>query len=331
MGPSLKAGIAGGVLAGMLLIGWTIWAQQHGSVVEQKQPQPAPAHPSPTPVVQGPLPVSPPVVKPDEELDPITEPESPTPVTPRKKEAPTGKGHVAPAQVLQTMIQVMHSEAYQHFIQQPGMGMGRMVPMLRTVQREWKTPQWTSEELYKQQSAPRGLNDLGAIHLLSVRFFGDSNAKSEDGPGRATGNSHQKKAFPWEVKSIDLVGIAMHETPVVFISENLPNMKDLSTRPTRELDLFESEGLEELMTGKALYVREKEGTIRVLGPLHAGKACLKCHHDAKEGQMLGAFSYTLRIGQYEWLGRGGLPINPRPPVNSGRPGESKVAPPLPKQ
>src|SRR5437899_273116 len=96
----------------------------------------------------------------------------------------------------------------------------------------------------------------------------------------------------------------MHDTPVVFVSDKLLKMEDLKNQPTREMDLFESEGLEELATGKDLYVRSKDGTVRVLGPIHAGKACLKCHAGAKAGDLLGAFSYTLRLGEYRMFGKG---------------------------
>jgi hypothetical protein len=84
------------------------------------------------------------------------------------------------------------------------------------------------------------------------------------------------------------------------------------------MDVFEMEGLEELMAGKDLYIRAKEGTIRVLGPVRAGKACLKCHTDAKDGDMLGAFSYTLRPGQYQMFGRGLQPNgnNTIPSINN---------------
>ena len=34
--------------------------------------------------------------------------------------------------------------------------------------------------------------------------------------------------------------------------------------------------------------------LRAVGALRATKACLKCHHDSKEGDLFGAFSYTLK-------------------------------------
>jgi hypothetical protein len=119
-------------------------------------------------------------------------------------------------------------------------------------------------------------------------------------------NTELTKEYLWEIKSLDLVGLVVHETPVVYVSGNIsamgptmiPPMMDLKKKPTREMDVFESEGLEELASGKALYIRSKADTIRVLGPIHAAKTCLRCHGDAKEGDLLGAFSYTLRQAKY---------------------------------
>ncbi len=102
--------------------------------------------------------------------------------------------------------------------------------------------------------------------------------------------------------------------------EKVPQMKDLKKNPTRDLDLFESEGLEELMAGKDLYIRSKGDTIRVLGPIKAATACLKCHTDSQEGTMLGAFSYTLRPGQYAVNGRPLGVYNGIPGLKAGLPG-----------
>jgi hypothetical protein len=193
--------------------------------------------------------------------------------------------------------------------------------MLRVVPREWKLPEWTSEELAKEPPAFRGLKDMNLMHRQSLKFFADSNTISErERTDVALKAGPQTTEQMWEIKSLDLVGVVMHEAPVVYVSEKLPAMDQLSQRPTREPDLFESEGLEELMNGKDLYIRSKDSTVRVLGPLKAGKACLKCHHDSKEGDVLGAFSYTLRPADDRWQVRDGRGL---PPGVSGQPALKK--------
>jgi hypothetical protein len=203
-----------------------------------------------------------------------------------------------------------------------------MMPMLSVVKRDWKMPEWTSEQLSKEPPPLKGAKDITLIHRRSLNMFIDSNIKTMEERNAEHIKSLQskvtppKKEFMWEIKSIDLVGLVMHESPTVYISDKLPLMEKLPERPMREMDLFESEGLEELLAGKELYIRSQGETIRVLGPIHAAKACLKCHSDAKEGTMLGAFSYTLRPGQYQMFGRGfNEKTPPLPKLKNGPKGE----------
>jgi hypothetical protein len=301
------------VLASGSLGGWTLWSQLGGAPqVDAKQPI-IPVESASTSNLKAP-PVAgqtaPAIETPEIKVTEVVEPKEAS-----KKELPQGKKHERQEMLLAVMISQLHQEAYQHFISQPGMGRGRMVPFLSVVQREWKMPEWTSEELAKEPPPHKGTKDLGLIHRLSLQYFGDSNTKTQqerlarNAPIlHSTGKEYKKEKNQfWEIKSLDLVGLVMHDTPMVYISNKIPlmmEMKDLPKRPIRELDLFEAEGLQELWNGKDLYIRSKDTTIRVLGPIHAGKACLKCHHDTKEGDMLGAFSYTLREGQYQMDGRG---------------------------
>jgi Protein of unknown function (DUF3365) len=297
------AGVA--VVASASLGGWTLWSANGQAPMDAGPPvvlveTPVTAdEPAKTPLVKKTEADPPPLT-----AEPaVTKDEPVKPEVVRKIEPVKGKKHADQNALLANMIQQLHSEAYQHFVNQPGFGMSRMVPIMTVMPREWKMPEWTSEELSREQPPLKGMKDLSLIHRHSVTRFADSNVSSPPELYKVKrADAKAKKELTWEIKSLDLVGIAMHETPVVYVSENLPQMKDLPKTPTRDLDLFESEGLEELTNGKDIYIRAKESTIRVLGPIHAAKACLKCHHDSKEGDMLGAFSYTLREGQYRMNG-----------------------------
>jgi Protein of unknown function (DUF3365) len=315
IGSSRKAilGVLGAALfASASFGGWTLWSGSGAAAVGDEAPAIVPAQPQPAPSVIAKAPalqeatvdavVPPPVIETAAIVEPAKSAEE------RKKELPQGKSHDRQDALLASMVQVLHSEAYQRFISQPGMGMSRMMPTLSVLPREWKVPEWTSEELAKEQPPVTGAKDLSLIHRFSLKSFGASNTKTAterwDEMAKEIRSKELKKEYLWEIKSLDLVGLVMHESPVVYVSEKIPEMKDLKKKPTRELDVFESEGLEELASGKALYVRSKADTIRVLGPIHAAKNCLKCHGDAKEGDMLGAFSYTLRQAKYVVNGRG---------------------------
>jgi hypothetical protein len=296
---------AGVIVTSAALGGWQLW--QHYGTSFPIVPVPANIKIEPAPQQvrtalddeRQPIAPTPVVVRPMPEPEPVKADEL------RKKEI-KGKKHDDQNVMLSHMMSRFHSEAYMHFIRQPGFGQSRLGPTISVVQREWNNPEWTSEELAKEQAPIKGAKDLPGIHRLSLNFFAASNTKSNEERAKAEEESwKEKKEQLWEIKAMDLVGLVMHETPKVYVSTGVPDMKKLKTMPTRDVDIFESEGLEELMSGKDLYVRSKNETIRVLGPLRAQNACLKCHGDAKEGDMLGAFSYTLRVGQYR-ASRGGF-------------------------
>jgi hypothetical protein len=70
-------------------------------------------------------------------------------------------------------------------------------------------------------------------------------------------------------------------------------MDELREAPTRELDAFEAVALGRLRAGEYLLVAEVGDRMRMLGVVRAVEQCVKCH-GAERGDLLGAFSYTLR-------------------------------------
>jgi hypothetical protein len=67
-------------------------------------------------------------------------------------------------------------------------------------------------------------------------------------------------------------------------------MKRLGTTPTRSLDNFETAGLRK---GDDLFLARTRDGYRLLGAIRSAKQCVKCH-DGERGDLLGAFSYSLR-------------------------------------
>jgi hypothetical protein len=306
--------VLGGVAVLSLAGGWKLWSLESSTepVIPVAQTsaleQIAPPAQTPAPRVEANTNVPTPTERAAAEKDAVK------PVDKAKKA--TGKDHDRQDKLLASVMQRLHADAYDHFISQPGQGISRLMPVVNVAKRDWKMPQWTSEELVKAQAPLKGEKDFELIHRLSLRKFGANGMAEKEYWENEHKNPLPPKERLWEIKALDLVGLIMHESPVVYISEKLPEMKNLKKTPTRDLDLFESEGLEELMAGKELYIRSQSETIRVLGPVKAGKACLKCHHDAKEGDVLGAFSYTLRPGQYVINGKSVPVERPQPKVNS---------------
>ena len=53
--------------------------------------------------------------------------------------------------------------------------------------------------------------------------------------------------------------------------------------------------------GEEVFARSRDDTMRALGAICAKQECLSCHSDRQEGDLLGAFSYTLRVAEYKML------------------------------
>jgi hypothetical protein len=96
----------------------------------------------------------------------------------------------------------------------------------------------------------------------------------------------------WKVRTLDLLGLLMHEKPVVYVSERLPRMDELRTAPTRPLDQFEMLGLSVLRGGDDLFASRDGKHLRMLGAVYSTSQCTSCH-GGERGDLLGAFSYTL--------------------------------------
>ena len=96
----------------------------------------------------------------------------------------------------------------------------------------------------------------------------------------------------WLLTQLRLVSLLMHAEPAVYDSNELPNMANLGSTNTFPLDDFESRNLEKLYAGDHIQIEPRVNEIRMLGAIRCSKTCLNCH-DAKRGELLGAFTYTL--------------------------------------
>ena len=97
----------------------------------------------------------------------------------------------------------------------------------------------------------------------------------------------------WKVRTLDLVGLLVHEAPVVYVSDHLPRMEELRGAPTRPLDKFEALGLSVLRRGEDLFTSRDGKHPRMLGAVYSSMQCVSCH-GGERSDLLGAFSYTLQ-------------------------------------
>ncbi len=97
----------------------------------------------------------------------------------------------------------------------------------------------------------------------------------------------------WELQTLELVGLLVADEPRIYVSDHLPRMDGQRDVPTRPLDPFEAVGLETIRGGDDLLIARDGATTRMLGAIRSLKQCVACH-GGERGDLLGAFSYTLR-------------------------------------
>jgi hypothetical protein len=210
-------------------------------------------------------------------------------------------------------LKLLHERTVLSFVNSPGFGVQRMfvptesamkwgvrekdTPVPQPVPRAAPPESIQAGEPTRAIAVPDGLQ---VIHQIGVVDF-----SYPSGRGYTRDRRHVAGFLPhgfskppawgdnWAVDTIDLVSLLCHAEPVAYVSDNLPRMDELKDAPTRPLDAFEAGGLKQLVDGEYLVVGEAADKLRMLGSVRAVEQCEKCH-GAERGDLLGAFSYTLR-------------------------------------
>jgi hypothetical protein len=220
-------------------------------------------------------------------------------------------------------LHALHQETFDDFVAAPGFGVGRGV---RSARGSIQVPLDEAIPLPKPTAHPLSADDLvraatdlplperralelaaSSEQLADLHFSGLSDFLNPIWFGLVKDRSKvigfvphafskmpaAEKTISWQVESVELVSLLKHKDTVVYVSENLPRMKELKGAATRLPTPFEKAGLERLQRGDDLHVDYAPEMIRMLGSIRAGKQCLECHH-AERGELLGAFAYRLR-------------------------------------
>ncbi len=205
-------------------------------------------------------------------------------------------------------LKMLHEDRVSLFVNSPGFGVGRFLrpsvgslriwnerrPISQTGEALiWSPGEFEVQGEFATNEGLINMHDKGVVDFAYPAGFG----YAKDRRHVAGFISHQFAQAPttetWQLQRLDLVGLLLHDNPVAYVSEHLPRMNELREAPTRELDLFEAVGLQVLRQGEDLFVRGTEEKVRMLGALRAAKQCVTCH-GGQRGDLLGAFSYTLR-------------------------------------
>lgn len=204
----------------------------------------------------------------------------------------------------------LHEDQVDEFVNSPGFGVGRLRPVQEAAVRAQlhDRPPVPQPGPGPDRSPPDRWEPVAGSHFDTLHEASVLDFVNPAGFGLVKDRTRvlgfQKHGFSkvpgpadtWTVGAIDLIGLLLHPEPVGYVSANLPRMDELRDAPTRPLDPFEAEGLERLRGGKDLFVRGSDKAARMLGAVRSTKQCLVCH-GGDRGDLLGAFSYTLRRGE----------------------------------
>ncbi|HKA05936.1 MAG TPA: hypothetical protein VKD71_01680 [Gemmataceae bacterium] len=214
------------------------------------------------------------------------------------------------------LLQELHEKTRKFFVESPGEGaMRRQLTPEEILLDEFNGAAGTTDQPGEQADFPLSPGEPlsrvepnrdfyhyhsdGVSNFLYPRGFGHVQDRAHVAGFKSHG--FRSDAYPawrvenwsWRFQYIQLVGILSHETPVVYLTDQLPSMEQVRQGKTRPLDLFEEAALPALREGEDLFLASKGENVRMMGALRATKTCQQCH-DAEVGDLLGAFTYTLR-------------------------------------
>ena len=97
-----------------------------------------------------------------------------------------------------------------------------------------------------------------------------------------------------DVDRVELVSLLTDDEPSVYVLDELATPPLARQAQRRPLDTFERLGLDAVRRGEEL-VWTREAPTRMFGAIRARAECLHCHARAREGDLLGAFTYYLNV------------------------------------
>jgi hypothetical protein len=211
------------------------------------------------------------------------------------------------------LLEELHEKATELFINSPGFGVTRMYPPTERALTSGLLPDNHVPQPLSRFSSPRlfenakwelttAEDDFSMIHSESVFEFANPRDFGfiKDRRHVAGFQSHRFTSVPpsgkepkWAVQRLDLVSLLLHEEPVAYDSDFLPQMDELRGTTTRALDAFELSSLAKITQGEDFAIGVSGDRVRMLGSIRSTKQCIECH-GGERGDLLGAFSYALK-------------------------------------
>jgi len=154
--------------------------------------------------------------------------------------------------------------------------------------------EWAVDSFASQAGYVKSIDEVAGFEAHRVRFgeHWSGNLRDSKEVLEQQDIDVEDSGIAWKANRLELVSLLMHDEPLVYDVDELPNMETLSseTAKTRALDEFETKALEALKSGEELFVRATKNRILMVGSIRASEQCLSCH-SVKKGDLLGAFSY----------------------------------------
>lgn len=205
------------------------------------------------------------------------------------------------------MLERLHQESYRRFASSPGFGFARMI-RVQPYHLAVDPPESDAAPMglagFEKESPPGELHQAVYLNMFASGPMGFTRSVDEVAGfrphalrGFAAGHADQSPPA-YELEKIELVGLLLSDEPRVYQAGRFPRMDRLAESPTRDLDAFETAGIQHIRRGNELYQEETASGFRMLGAVRAVKSCTDCH-DTPRGALLGAFSYWVTAVEKE--------------------------------
>lgn len=146
-------------------------------------------------------------------------------------------------------------------------------------------PKHFNPKVPDRTTGPHRVHDLTVWDFLNASGFGFMRM----------GGDINKRGLPVASKHVDrveLVSLLTEAEPSVYVLDEMATPALARKAKRRPLDEFERLGLAAVRHREEL-VWTREAPKRMFGAIRAKSECLDCHVNAKEGDLLGAFTYYL--------------------------------------
>jgi hypothetical protein len=131
------------------------------------------------------------------------------------------------------------------------------------------------------------------LHDLTVGFFEDASGFGFQRMRFFKNDRGVEVASP-DIDRVELVSLLTDDQSSVYVLDEMATPPLARQAKRRPLDEFERLGLDAVRRGEEL-VWTREAPTRMFGAIRAEADCLHCHANAKEGDLLGGFTYYLKV------------------------------------